>query len=286
MRDLGEYAAHFARLYAEGAALPVGEAPEVPALPEDAPVVLVFAPHPDDEVLLGTLPLRLLREGGMRVIAVAVTLGSDPNRREARRAEMRASSEHLGFGLEIPCGGEGLGNVHLQSRRDHPREWLKGADSLGELIEKWRPRCVVLPHSSDGHPVHIATHFLVRHALLRCPPQRGCYLFEGEYWAPMERPNLLVEAAAADVGHLVGALACHKGEVARNAYHLRLPAWLMDNVRRAPELIGGYGSTAPGFPFGQLYRMGLWAGREWQAVPPVVPFLSAEDSILNLFPEV
>ena len=43
---------------------------------EGAPKVLIFSPHPDDEVIIGALPLRLLREFGVRVVNVAVTLGS------------------------------------------------------------------------------------------------------------------------------------------------------------------------------------------------------------------
>ena len=55
----------------------------------------------------------------------------------------------------------------------------------------------------------------------------------------MAEPNLLVESGVEDVADLVAALACHVGEVRRNPYHARLPAWMMDNVRRGAELVGG-----------------------------------------------
>ncbi|HXJ73363.1 MAG TPA: PIG-L family deacetylase, partial [Candidatus Dormibacteraeota bacterium] len=45
---------------------------------------LIFSPHPDDEVIIGGLPLRLLRERGWAVFNVAVTLGSNPARQAAR----------------------------------------------------------------------------------------------------------------------------------------------------------------------------------------------------------
>jgi hypothetical protein len=57
----------------------------------------------------------------------------------------------------------------------------------------------------------------------------------------------MIEVWAADVADLVAALSLHAGEVARNAFHLRLPAWMMDNVRRGAELVGGQGGTAPRF---------------------------------------
>jgi hypothetical protein len=47
----------------------------------------------------------------------------------------------------------------------------------------------------------------------------------------------------------------HAGEVARNPYHLTLPAWMMDNVRRGSELVSGPGAAAPGFAFAALYRL-------------------------------
>lgn len=40
----------------------------------------------------------------------------------------------------------------------------------------------------------------------------------------------------------------HAGEVKRNPYHLRLPAWMMDNVRRGSEVIAGPGSEASHTP--------------------------------------
>jgi hypothetical protein len=70
----------------------------------------------------------------------------------------------------------------------------------------------------------------------------------------MEEPNLLIECPPDDLALLVEALACHAGEVARNPYHLRLPAWMIDNVRRGAERVFGPGAPAPAFPFGTLYH--------------------------------
>lgn len=75
----------------------------------------------------------------------------------------------------------------------------------------------------------------------------------------MTNPNLLVELNVDDVASLITALACHTGEVRRNAYHARLPAWMIDNVRRGAELVGGRGGTAPDFTFGVIYRVQEWS---------------------------
>ena len=86
----------------------------------------------------------------------------------------------------------------------------------------------------------------------------SCLTVETEFWGAMDTPNLMVESSAADVADLVAALSLHVGEVARNAYHLRLPAWMIDNVRRGAELVGGQGGTAPDFAFATLYRLRRW----------------------------
>ena len=68
----------------------------------------------------------------------------------------------------------------------------------------------------------------------------------------------MVESSTTDVADLIAALSFHVGEVKRNPYHIRMPAWLMDNVRRGGELVGGQGGAAPDFRFATLYRLRRW----------------------------
>ena len=75
----------------------------------------------------------------------------------------------------------------------------------------------------------------------------------------MATPNLMVESSAQDLGDMMAALSFHVGEVQRNPYHLLVPAWMQDNVRRGGELVGGQGGAAPDFPFATLYRLRRWA---------------------------
>ncbi len=82
----------------------------------------------------------------------------------------------------------------------------------------------------------------------------------------MATPNLMVESTPADVADLVAALSLHVGEVARNPYHLRLPAWMIDNVRRGAELVAGQGAVAPQFVFATLYRLRGWKNGEFYEV--------------------
>lgn len=247
----------FARLLDEAKALPCGGFPFAPrpGIAPDAPRVLVFSPHPDDESIVGALPLRLLRELRQRVIVVSVTQGSREDRRAARLEEQRGACGFLGFEL-VNAGLEG---IHSDARRTQPARWAKAVASIAQILDETRPRMVFVPHASDANGTHQGTHLLVLDALA-ARPGLDCLVVETEFWAPLEAPDLMVECAPADLADLVAAISFHRGEVVRNPYHLRLPAWMSDNVRRGGERVGGQGAAAPDFPFAVLYRLRRWNG--------------------------
>jgi hypothetical protein len=70
--------------------------------------------------------------------------------------------------------------------------------------------------------------------------------------------------------------------VQRNPYHLTLPAWMMDNVRRGGEWVGGQGQAAPDFHFGTLYRLRAWTSGRFEDVRVPSGFLSAADDPAEL----
>jgi N-acetylglucosamine malate deacetylase 1 len=248
-----------------------------------APKALVLAPHPDDEVIIGGLPLRLMRERGFAVTNIAVTLGSRVERRPERWRELEAACAYIGFGLITPDRG-GLEEINPEARERDPARWAAAVEAVAAVLAAEPPQVVFLPHAADWNRTHIGVHHLVVEAMGR-HPALACRVVETEYWGAMAAPNLMVESSPADVADLVAALSLHVGEVARNAYHLRLPAWMMDNVRRGAELVGGQGGTAPRFPFATLYRLRGW--REGQFQDDVLDggrVISAEDSLEALFP--
>ncbi len=237
--------------------------PPPPAAP-GAPVVLLFSPHPDDEVITGTLPLRLQRELGARIVNIAVTLGSQPARRAARSLELGRACALLGWDLEIH-GWTDLTPAAVEDNAPHPQRW---SASLIEILERWQPRWIFYPHAADAHPTHRAVHLLVTQALRAARLREAAWRVETEYWHPLARPNLLVECPPDSLALLVAGLCCHEGEIARNPYHLTLPAWMADNVRRGAELVAPSGSAAPGFNFGALYRVEPALPPGWQAIMP------------------
>ena len=69
----------YARLLKQGRTFPLGTfkpAPR-PEIAPNAPKALFFAPHPDDECIVGAMAVRLMRQARMNLINVAVTLGSN-----------------------------------------------------------------------------------------------------------------------------------------------------------------------------------------------------------------
>ncbi len=253
-----KYVSAQARLFQRGTRLPLGRPQKSPRrlrVADRAPKVLIFSPHPDDECIVGGLALRLLREAGWNVINVAVTLGSNQERRAARLRELKNACDLLGFDLALANRAD----VRPETRRKNRALWRKAVRNIARMLARTRPRVIFIPHEGDHHPAHVGTHLLVLDALKTLPVAFQCHLVETEVWGWLANPNLLVESSVADVADLVAALACHVGEVRRNPYHARLPAWLMDNVRRGAEQVRGPGAAAPDFTFATIYRLRQWS---------------------------
>ena len=169
---------------------------------------------------------------------------------------MKNACGWLGFELEL-TKPDGLEKINPQTRADNPKHWNAAVKIIAASLAKHRPHVIFFPHELDWNKTHIGTHFLVMDALKTLPPDFQTVLVETEFWGQMPSPNLLVESSVEDVADLLAALSFHVGEMRRNPYHLRLPSWLQDNVRRA-ELVGGAGSAAPDFTFATLYRLRRW----------------------------
>jgi len=259
MNPYYNFVSSFAQLVKSGKSLSLGSFPPCskPRLPADAPTALIFSPHPDDECLVGGFALRLLREAKMRVVNVAVTLGSNPARRLSRWKELKNACGGLGFELE-QTAPDGLEKIDPETRTNDTKHWSRAMKIITAILVRHQPRVIFFPHELDGNRTHIGTHFLVRDALKALPANFQCLTIETEYWAPLPSPNLMVESSVEDVADLLAALSFHVGEMKRNPYHLRMPAWLQDNVRRGAELVGGQGAPAPDFAFATLYRLRRW----------------------------
>ena len=279
MNPYEAFVSEFAQIVRKNKSLPLGGLPMPPKrkLSPDAPKALIFAPHPDDEVIIGGLPLRLMREKGMNVINVAVTQGSNKARQPERWKELAACCEYIGFGL-VATRQNGLEGVNLKAREQKSDEWKRSVIRMADIIREHQPKLIFFPHDRDWNVTHIGTHRLVVDALTQLGPF-SCTTIETEFWGAMDDPNLMVESSVRDVTALIAALSFHVGEVRRNPYHLRMPAWMMDNVRRGGELVGGQGAAAPDFTFATLYRLRRWENGAFRPVLHKGRFISVTDTL-------
>lgn len=226
--------------------------------------VMIISPHPDDESITGSLALRLALENKAQVLNVAVTLGSNKKRQLARKKELTEACKILGFK-----------NVILSD------DWKLKEKELKSLIQKYRPTLIIAPHSKDYHPTHIKSSELLKSSLKSIKDMHFLVAWS-EFWAPNKKPNILVEVPQEILQLQMQALEKHKGEILRNPYHLRLPAWMMDNVRRGPEIIGGTGTEGSNMAYGVLYRLQTYkAGKFTNS--KVLPFLKSSDDLAYIF---
>jgi LmbE family N-acetylglucosaminyl deacetylase len=259
MHPYQHFVGRYEQLYKDGRNIQLGGFPNRarPEIPSNAPNVLIFSPHPDDECIIGALPLRLLSEAKMRVLNVAVTQGSKKERQADRFAELQRACEFMGYDL-IQTRPTGLEKVNAKTRQQDSAFWQESVSVIVDIFKRTWPQIIFFPHEQDWNSSHIGTHYLVTDAL-RMLSGFTCYTVETEYWGQNNQPNLMVQSSPQDVADMVAGISFHVGEVTRNPFHLFLPAWMQENVRRGSELVGGQGEAAPDWTFATLYRMRRWA---------------------------
>src|SRR5882724_7617427 len=135
MNPYQQLVSEYARFVREGRDYPLGEVPPTPQpeLAANAPKVLIFSPHPDDECVSGGLALRLLREARMRVVNVLVTQGSNVERRAERLREAEAAARFLGYDLLATVPG-GLTNITAQARAQDRAGWAKAVAVVAKIL--------------------------------------------------------------------------------------------------------------------------------------------------------
>ncbi|WUH99564.1 PIG-L family deacetylase [Spirillospora sp. NBC_00431] len=232
--------------------------------------VMMFAPHPDDEVIGCGGSLINWHRAGAEVSTVFLTSGDAGVAATPRAAagplredEARAAGRVLGTGdpefLRQPDGC--LAETPALMTR------------LIELIRSRRPHLVYLPHSADAHPDHLATHHLVRKAVATagttCWPEAGGDAWTVgtelgyEVWSAISRPGYLEDVTDVQDDALA-ALAQHRSQLEDVPYDQRVRglaafrgAWLgrgrhaeAFEVLRLSGLPGAHAGPVAGGPVG------------------------------------
>ena len=131
--------------------------------------ILVFAPHPDDEIAGpgGCLALHRRANDMVRVIVVSSGTAGDPDARfdaatyaELRRSESRAGLRELGVDDAVYWG---LPDNCVLSEQDLEL----GRQLAANAIAEFRPDVIYLPWEREGHPDHHALYLIVLAAMQR-----------------------------------------------------------------------------------------------------------------------
>src|SRR5438093_13348863 len=141
MNPYQHLASEYARFAKEGRSYPLGTFGPLPRpqIPPEAPKVLIFSPHPDDEVIIGGLALRLLREAKCNVINVAVTQGSKKERQAERLPELKNCCECIGFELVQTAAG-GLDRINPKTRAQESVHWSQSVKVIADILAEHQPR--------------------------------------------------------------------------------------------------------------------------------------------------
>jgi LmbE family N-acetylglucosaminyl deacetylase len=225
-----QYVEHMAHDYRSLSSVSVMTPLAKPVSLSESPKVLILAPHPDDECLMAGAALRMKEDWNAQVVVIPFSYGSKVERRKARSQELQAAISVLGFDV--------IQRLSLEKITD--TEFLT-------LLKQLNPEVIISPHSQDLHPTHLEAHALVE----RCRTHE--LWFQSEYWHQMEYPNCFIPLDETHVIRIGEALLKHTGEISRNPYHLRLPAWYMDQARRAQELVPNHPQAH--YLFGMILKL-------------------------------
>lgn len=186
--------------------------------------IMVFAPHPDDDVLGCGGSIVKHRKRGRQVRVVYLTSGEAGSpgfhpdglnrvREEEAARALRVLDVTDPVFLGLPDGGIEINALSL--------------DAVVKLLRRERPEMIYLPHARDVHRDHLKTHELVLEACRRAAgpwhPQCGEQAWEVgwilayEVWAPLGEVNM-VEDISPFIEIKIEAMRRHKSQLEHIAY--------------------------------------------------------------------
>jgi LmbE family N-acetylglucosaminyl deacetylase len=195
--------------------------------------ILLIPAHPDDEVMIGSLALRLKMEHACNIYVLPYSFGSLKKRQAQRKKELSKACLILGFTL---------------LERDNLAPLLM--TELNQRLKQMNFDLIITHHQKDGHPTHMSCAKLV----MKSTQKFKLPVVVADYWAPNFLANFFVEISTDHLKILYRALVCHQGEIKRNPYHKSYPAFLINNYRLASESVGQFGQSAR-LSLGQFYQL-------------------------------
>jgi LmbE family N-acetylglucosaminyl deacetylase len=212
--------------------------------------VLVFAPHPDDEVLGCGGSIAKLTAAGAHVHVAYLTSGEQGSGTipPAELGSVREGEAHAAVSLL----GVDPGDVTFARFADgqvSPHD-LAQAEAVIRLVRQARPVVLYVPHEHDGSFDHQAAHRLVLRAADMAGSRNFAHLGEPhwvpcvlgyEVWSPISRPSYWedISAFTAAKAAALGCYSSQAGKGAGQATHIG-PAGLALAAHRGAATVGGH----------------------------------------------
>jgi bacillithiol biosynthesis deacetylase BshB1 len=135
--------------------------------------LLAFGPHPDD-----------IEIGAAGTVAKQVRHGQRVGLCDLTRGELGSNGTVEERLAEAPAGAAALG-VAWRENLHWPDGEIGGADQIRsavELVRRWRPRTVLIPHWADRHPDHVDASQTLTTAVFKSGLRK--YVAGGDAWRP------------------------------------------------------------------------------------------------------
>lgn len=183
--------------------------------PLEAKRVIVFAPHPDDDILGCGGVAALHRQQGAEVTFVYMTSGDAEKLSGFTGPELARVREE-----EAKKGAAKVGVTDLIFLRQPDGKLARAqgiVDDVAMLIDQYQPDLIYIPHKDDGHKDHQTTFWIVEKAVKEVPrnvpsskkPVVLCY----EVWTPLQKLTHKINVSSV-IDTKLDALSEHKSQLA------------------------------------------------------------------------
>lgn len=174
--------------------------------------LLVFAPHPDDEVLGcgGTIRKHVL--SGDRVTVVYMTDGR--HGRKIKDDPMKTAERRMKESLEACSALEVHNSIHLNLPDSELVSDKTTVETVKKILAEIQPQIVYLPNPQDWHPDHRMTFYIVQKAVEELAMQLSGYVYE--IWNPVS-PDCLINVTDV-MQDKIAALHCYQSQMEMHDY--------------------------------------------------------------------
>ena len=122
--------------------------------------ILVFAPHPDDELLSCGGTIMKYRELGSKITVVVATSGLGGYAKEEDRTRIAEKRRQ-----ELQLVGELLSVEFVELEYDELEVNREYVSRLTNLLREYRPEVILMPHFTDVHRTHRNLALILREAI-------------------------------------------------------------------------------------------------------------------------